>query len=75
MTTTLKGRGYRGWCKTYVYFVITRSASTEGRRGDFGPLLCHSEGALRYVILKEPFASVILRSEATKDLAQDKLRD
>jgi hypothetical protein len=28
-----------------------------------------------YVILREPFASVILRSEATKDLAQDKLRD
>ena len=28
-----------------------------------------------YVILREPFAPVILRSEATKDLAQDKLRD
>jgi hypothetical protein len=27
------------------------------------------------VILKEPFAPVILRREATKDLAQDKLRD
>ena len=28
-----------------------------------------------YIILREPFAPVILRSEATKDLAQDKLRD
>jgi hypothetical protein len=35
---------------------------------------CHSDSFVN-VILKEPFAPVILRREATKDLAQDKLRD
>ena len=34
MTTTLKGRGYIGWCKTYAYFVIARGPSVEGRRGN-----------------------------------------
>jgi len=41
--------------------VIARSPSAEGRRGDLGPLPCHSEGALR-----------LCHSEGA---AQDKLRD
>jgi hypothetical protein len=37
--------------------------------------LCGVPGAFPPVILREPFAPVILRSEATKDIVQGKLRE